>query len=62
MQIISYMSGTPLQGSHIPYKVLVTIRVIDSYKVPIFYIRYGGTKRVIGSSCIPYKVRGTISH
>ena len=66
MQII-YMSGTPLQGSHIPYKVWGTIRVTDSYKVPTcksytcqgphckvlsFQIRNGGSK-VIDSYKVP---------
>ena len=30
---IMHVGGTPLQGSHIPYKVWGTIRVIDNYKV-----------------------------
>ena len=42
-----------LQGSHIPYKVWGTIRVIDSYKVPTFHIRYEGTKRVTDSYKVP---------
>ena len=38
------------------------IRVIDSYKVPTFHIKYGDHMRPqLQGSHIPYKVWGTIS-
>ena len=53
-------SHSQLQGSHIPYKVWGTIRVIHSYKVPTFHIRYGVHKShsQLQGSHIPYKVWG----
>ena len=40
-KIISYMWVD--HTIPVPYKIRGTIRVTDSYKVPTFHIRYGGT-------------------
>ena len=57
------ISHWQLQSSHIPYNIWETIRVIVSYKVLAFHIRYRGIIRVIDSYKVPtFHVRygGTI--